>query len=58
VETLALAAWSTIHGLALLLIGGNLPEILSMPVDVQQITNAVTTTLLEGLKDQGASELA
>ncbi len=50
VETLALAVWSTIHGLALLLTGGNLPDILSMPVDTRQITNAVTTTILEGLK--------
>jgi len=49
-ETLALAAWAGIHGLALLLIGGNLPEILSISVDVRQLTNAVTTTMLEGLK--------
>lgn len=50
IETLALAAWSGMHGLALLLIGGNLPDILSISVDVRQITDAVTTTLLEGLK--------
>jgi len=50
IETLALAAWSSIHGLALLLIGGNLPEILSIPVDTRQLTDALTTTLLEGLK--------
>jgi AcrR family transcriptional regulator len=50
VETLALAAWSAIHGLALLLIGGNLPEILSIAVDTRQLTNAVTATMLEGLK--------
>jgi AcrR family transcriptional regulator len=52
VETLALATWSAIHGLALLLIGGNLPEILSISVDVRQITDAVTSTMLEGLKDK------
>ncbi len=52
VETLALATWSSIHGLALLLIGGNLPEILSIPIDVRQLTDAVTSTMLEGLKDK------
>jgi AcrR family transcriptional regulator len=50
VETLALAAWSAIHGLALLLIGGNLPEILSITVETRQVTDAVVTTILEGLK--------
>jgi len=50
VEMLALAAWSGIHGLTLLLISGNLPEILSIPADTRPLTNAVTTTMLEGLK--------
>ena len=50
VETLALAAWSTIHGLALLLISGNLSEVLSIAVDASRVTKAVTTTLLQGLK--------
>ena len=50
VETLALATWAGIHGLALLLIGGNLPDILSISVNVRQVTDAVTTTMLEGLK--------
>lgn len=50
VETLALAAWSAIHGLALLVISGNLPEILSKSVDTREITDAVTATMLEGLK--------
>jgi len=49
VEALSLAAWSTIHGLAFLIISGNLAEILSISVDTRQITNAVTSTLLEGL---------
>lgn len=50
VELLALTAWSAIHGLTLLLIGGNLPDILSMPADIRPLTFAVTTTMLEGLK--------
>jgi AcrR family transcriptional regulator len=50
VEELALAAWSGIHGLTLLLIGGNLPEILSIPADIRPLTNTVTSTMLEGLK--------
>ena len=50
IEILALSAWASIHGLALLLIGGNLPDILSIAVDVRQVTDAVTTTMLEGLK--------
>ena len=50
VEILALAAWSGIHGLSMLLISGNLPEILGIPVELRSLTTAVTTTLLEGLK--------
>ncbi len=50
VELLALSAWSGIHGLTLLLIGGNLPEILSIPVDIRPLTTAIATTMLEGLK--------
>lgn len=50
VELLALAAWSGIHGLSLLLIGGNLPEILSKDLDNRLLVTAVTTTMLEGLK--------
>ena len=50
VELLALAAWSGIHGLTLLLISGNLPDILSVHVDIRPITNAITTTMLEGLR--------
>lgn len=50
VEELALAAWSGIHGLTLLLISGNLPEILSIPSDIRPLTNIVTTSMLEGLK--------
>ena len=50
VEVLALAAWSGIHGLSMLLISGNLSEILGIPVELRSLTNAITTTLLEGLK--------
>jgi len=50
IELLALTAWSGIHGLSLLLISGNLSEILGIPVELRSLTNAVTTTLLEGLK--------
>jgi len=50
VELLALSAWSGIHGLTLLLIGGNLPEILTMSVDIRHLTTAIATTMLEGLK--------
>jgi len=50
IEMLALTAWSGIHGLTLLAIGGNLPDILSMPVDLREITTNLTTTMLEGLK--------
>lgn len=50
IEMLALSAWSGIHGLTLLLISGNLPEILTIPVDTRLLTTAITTNLLEGLK--------
>ncbi len=50
IEMLALSAWSGIHGLSLLLISGNLPEILSIPIDLRVVTSAVTNTMLEGLK--------
>ena len=50
IELLALTAWSGIHGLTLLAIGGNLPDILSMPIDLHALTTAVTSTMLEGLK--------
>ena len=50
VEELALAVWSGIHGLSLLLIGGSLPDILSIPTDIRPLTTAVTSTMLDGLK--------
>ena len=50
VELLAVSAWSGIHGLTMLLIGGNLPEILSTPIDTRVLTDAIANTMLEGLK--------
>ncbi len=50
VEMLALTAWSGIHGLSMLMISGNLSEILKIPVELRSVTDTVTTTLLEGLK--------
>lgn len=49
IELLALTTWSGIHGLTLLLVGGNLPDILSKDIDNQQITYAVTSAMLDGL---------
>jgi AcrR family transcriptional regulator len=50
VEALALSAWATIHGLASLIISGNLEDILSISADTRQITDSVTSTMLDGLK--------
>jgi hypothetical protein len=50
IEMLALTAWAGIHGLSMLAIGGNLPDILSTPVDNRAITDAVTANMLAGLK--------
>ena len=50
IELLALTAWSGIHGLSLLLIGGNLPEFIPLATDARTLTSAVTTMMLEGLK--------
>lgn len=49
VELLALTAWSGMHGLSLLLISGELGEIVSLPVEAQALTTAVTGMMLEGL---------
>lgn len=50
VELQALSVWSGIHGLSLLLIGGNLPEILSAETDTDILVAAVTETMMDGLK--------
>lgn len=50
IELLALTAWSGIHGLSLLLIGGNLPEFIPTTTDARTLTAAVTSMMLEGLK--------
>ena len=49
-EVAALTAWSCIHGLTLLQMSGNLPEMLTMRVDIGPLTAAVTSSMLEGLK--------
>jgi len=48
-EVLALSAWSTIHGLSLLLISGKLGEVVSTSIEAGPLTSAVTGMLLEGL---------
>lgn len=50
IELLALTTWSGIHGLTMLLVSGNLPDILSKDIDNRNITFAVTSTMLDGLK--------
>jgi len=37
------------HGLSLLLISGDLGEIVTMPAEAQELTSAVTGMMLEGL---------
>ena len=49
VELMALAAWSSIHGLSLLLISGSIEETASTPIETRSLTTAITTLLLEGL---------
>jgi AcrR family transcriptional regulator len=49
VELMALTAWSCMHGLSMLLISGDLGEIISMPIEAQTLTSAVTGMLAEGL---------
>jgi hypothetical protein len=44
---LAWAAWSTVHGLAMLLIDGRLP--ISQPSEVEGLAKFVICTLIEGL---------
>lgn len=44
---LAWVAWSTVHGLAMLLIDGRLP--VSQPEDIQPLAQFVTQTLIAGL---------
>ena len=49
VELMALTAWSCMHGLSMLLISGDLGEIISLPIEAQTLTSAVTGMLAEGL---------
>jgi AcrR family transcriptional regulator len=48
-ESLALSVWSGIHGLTLLLVGGNLPEILSREFENHDLVRSYTRDMLEGL---------
>lgn len=50
IDMQALAAWSGIHGLTMLLVSGNLSDILGISIELRPLTLAVTSTLLEGLK--------
>jgi AcrR family transcriptional regulator len=50
IELLALTAWSGIHGLSLLLIGGNLSDILTVDADDGSLVSSVTENMLEGLR--------
>lgn len=50
IDLLALAAWSAIHGLTMLLVSGNLSDILGIAIELRPLTSSVTSTLLEGLK--------
>ena len=50
IDLLALTVWSGIHGLSMLLVSGNLSDILGITVELRPITSAVTSTMLEGLK--------
>lgn len=49
VELMALTAWSSIHGLSLLLISGSIDNTVATPVAAHALTTAVTTMMLEGL---------
>ncbi len=49
IEVQALTAWSGIHGLTMLLIGGSLQEIVPMDIDIQPLTESVTKTMLSGI---------
>ena len=49
IETLALAAWSGIHGLTLLIISGSLPDILKINSSERELTAAITSTMLSGI---------
>jgi AcrR family transcriptional regulator len=49
IELLSLSVWSGIHGLTLLLVGGNLPEILSVDFENRDLIQSITRDMLEGL---------
>ena len=49
-QILALAAWSGIHGLTMLLISGSIQEKIIMDVDLKPLISAITSTILTGLR--------
>ena len=49
IELLSLSVWSGIHGLTLLLVGGNLPEILSEDFENRDLIRSIVRDMLEGL---------
>jgi len=50
VELMALTTWSGIHGFALLFSSGHVEQTISMDVDINTLTTAVTATLLKGIQ--------
>ncbi len=50
VELMALTAWSSIHGLSMLFAGEHVEAVVSLPAEMQNLTTAVMTTMLEGLR--------
>ncbi|PHS15366.1 MAG: TetR family transcriptional regulator [Kangiella sp.] len=50
VELLALTAWSTIHGLSILFISGQIEETISLSVDIKELAFSVSEIMLNGIK--------
>lgn len=51
-ELLALTAWSSVHGLSSILIGGKLHNLLNTQTDYESITSAVVNNILDGIRAQ------
>ncbi len=49
-ELMALTAWAGIHGLSMLFAGEHVEAVVSLPAEIHNLTTAVMTTMLEGLK--------
>jgi len=50
VELLALAAWSTIHGLSILFISGEVEETISLSMNIKELAFSITEIMLNGIK--------